>query len=361
MRISAEDAADLAEGAALLGAGGGGDTTHGAALMRHALDRHGPVRLVRADELAPDAWVIPVAAIGAVSVMVERLPGDTEFVAAVRAMERHLGVRAAALHGLEAAGINALLPVAAAAWLGLPLVDADGMGRAFPRLDQTVFDLAGLPPAPLALAEPSGTQMIITAPEGASLERLARAVLPALGGWAATAQWPMRASTSRRHALHGTVSRALRLGRALRHARRHADERDRALAQMNGRRLGTGVVIEVRQRDGAAHTGTVTIENTAGRRTLRLDMADEYLLAIDDGVVTAHVPEIIALLHARTWRPIFTEEVAVGQHVDVLAVPAPAALGDPATRRLMGPEAFGLDLPDDLVTAGGGGGARPCA
>lgn len=143
MQITADDVADLAAGATLLGSGGGGDTTNTAAMVRHVLDRRGPVRLVTAADLPPDDWTIPVAAIGAITVMVERLPSGTEFTAAVHGLERHLDITFAAVHGLEAGGINALIPVATAAWLGLPLVDADAMGRAFPRLDQTVFTLAG--------------------------------------------------------------------------------------------------------------------------------------------------------------------------------------------------------------------------
>jgi DUF917 family protein len=346
--ITPGDVADLAAGATLLGSGGGGDTQNAAATVRRVLDHHGPVRLLSPADLDPGAWVVPVAAIGATTVMIERLPGETEFTAAVRALERHLGIAVTALHGLESAGVNALLPVAAAAWLGLPLVDADGMGRAFPRIDQTVFTLAGLPTAPLALAEPSGAELLITGVDGAGAERLARAALPALGGWAASALCVMRATDSRRHALPGTISRALRLGRALRRGQRDPAERDRLLAGMAVRRLFTGTVLEVRQRgrDTAALSGTVTIEHAhSPRRTLRLEMADEYLLALDDGAVTAHVPEIIVMLHARTWYPISTERVAPGRHVDVLSLPAPPALRTPAAARLVGPPAFGLDLP----------------
>ncbi|MEV8633972.1 DUF917 domain-containing protein [Streptosporangium sp. NPDC051023] len=359
MQIRADDAADLAEGATLLGSGGGGAAAAMTAVLRHALRLHGPVPLIHAADLDPDAWVVPVGAIGAISVMVERPPSGTEFAAAVRALERHLGIEAVAVHGLETGGINALLAVATAAWLGLPLVDADGMGRAFPRLDQTVFTLAGLPTAPIALADPSGTEMLITRADGAALERLARTVLPALGGWAASAQCAMRAETSRRHALPGTFSRALEFGRALGRARHDPAERDRMLEYAHARRLGTGTVLEVRQRGRTSVTGSVTVEHAADGRTLRLEMADEYLLALDEGVVTARVPEIIAVLHARTWRHVSTEEVAAGQHVDILALPAPAALGTPEADRLMGPTAFGLDMPDEAARGDGHGTGAP--
>lgn len=357
MRITAGDVADLAAGATLLGSGGGGDTTDAAVMLRLALDERGPVELVRAADLDPRSWVVPVAAIGAITVMVERPPGGVEFELAVRALERHLGIEAVAVHGLESGGINALTPVATAAWLGLPLVDADGMGRAFPRLDQTVFNLAGLPSAPVVLTEPTGAEVIITGADDTGVERLARAALPALGGWAATAGFAMRAGQSAAHALSGTIGFALTLGRALRNARHDPAARDRLLAETSGRRLFTGIVMQVRQRGrgGAVH-GTVTVRHARVReRTLRLEMADEYLLALDDGAVTARVPDIIVVLHARTWLPISTEQVAPGQHVDVLRLPAPAALETRRAAALIGPGAFDLDLPGQVGDEPDGG------
>ena len=40
---------------------------------------------------------------------------------------------------IEAGGVNSLLPLALAARLGLPVIDADGMGRAFPELQMVTF------------------------------------------------------------------------------------------------------------------------------------------------------------------------------------------------------------------------------
>ena len=347
--------ADLAAGATLLGSGGGGDTSTGAILVRRALEQHGPVRLVRAADLDPGAWVVPVAAIGAVTVMVERLPGADEFVAAVRGLERRLGVRAAAVHGLEAGGVNALFPVAVAAWLGLPLVDADGMGRAFPRLDQTLLSLAGVPASPAVLVDTSGNELVVETADDAMVEHLARAALPALGGWAASAMYPMRAVDSVRAALGGSVSGARRLGRLLARARAaRGDARAGILAEAGARALFAGEVLEVRQR-GRDPLGTVTIAHHRDRgRTLRVEMADEYLLALDDGEPVACVPDLICVLDARSWRPISTEHLAAGQHVDVLGLPAPDRWRGPAAAARAGPAAFGLDM--FPAPAGGGAG-----
>jgi hypothetical protein len=44
-------------------------------------------------------------------------------------------------------------PLLAAAFVGLPVVDGDGMGRAFPELQMCTFFIYGLPVAPAALCD----------------------------------------------------------------------------------------------------------------------------------------------------------------------------------------------------------------
>jgi uncharacterized protein len=50
----------------------------------------------------------------------------------LRRIEQRLGRRAAATMPIEAAGINSTIPLIVGARLGLPVVDADGMGWASP-------------------------------------------------------------------------------------------------------------------------------------------------------------------------------------------------------------------------------------
>jgi len=342
--LRVDDVDDLAVGAALLGSGGGGDAAAAASMTRAVLAAHGPVPVVAAGELGPDETVVAVAAIGATAVMVEVLPSGAEFVAAVRALEGHLHLRAAAVHVLEVGGVNALFAVASAAWLGLPVVDADGMGRAYPRLDQTTFAAAGVSAAPAALTSPSGETILITSADNAAVERVARAALPALGGWAAAASYPMPAPVAAGCGLPGSLSRALRLGRAWR-AAQEGGGRPRLAALLDehgGAAVFAGTVIDVRPRR-RARPGVVTLEHRAERaRTLRVEFADEYLLAMDDGTPVAAVPDIVCLLDARSWQPVSTDQLAAGQQLDLLRLPAARAWSAPADARLVCLEAFGL-------------------
>lgn len=341
--VSAGNVDDLALGAAVVGSGGGGDTRAAATAARIALAAQGPVRLTPAAELAPDVWVAAVAAVGATSVMVERLPSSEEFVAAVRGLERHARVRVAAVQGIEAGGINAVIPVLCARWLGVPLIDADGMGRAFPRIDQTVFAAANLAASPFVLVNSAGNTLVIQASGNAAAEHLARAALPALGGWAAAAGYLMPAADCVRHAIKGSFSRALRLGAALRRARLASPPAAREIIEAAGGTLiFQGTVIEVRQRTSGI-PGVATLEHRGGReRTLRVELADELLCAVADGELAAAVPDIICALDSRQVRPVLADRIGPGQELDVWRFAAPAEWSRPPSNRLGGLAAYGL-------------------
>ena len=59
-------------------------------------------------------------------------------------MERMLGRKLDAFLLSEAGGMNSMVPISAAARAGLPLINADGMGRAFPGIQQDTFTLNGV-------------------------------------------------------------------------------------------------------------------------------------------------------------------------------------------------------------------------
>ena len=76
---------------------------------------------------------------GAPTVMIEKIPNGEEAETAFRALEEYLGKKIYATMPIEAGGVNSLLPLALAAKLGLPVIDADGMGRAFRITDGNIL------------------------------------------------------------------------------------------------------------------------------------------------------------------------------------------------------------------------------
>jgi DUF917 family protein len=350
--LTSQDLPDLARGAALLGTGGGGDPYLGRLLVEQEYRRGRTVQLIDPDEVADDDLVIPTAAMGAPTVRVEKLPHGTEPVLALRTLEHHLGVRADATMPVECGGSNSMVPLLVGARLGLPVVDADGMGRAFPELQMQTFGVYGVAGSPLAF---SGSHdecgVLNTGTDNRRLERLARGVAVRLGGAMSIAQFAMTGADVRRTAVPRTLTLALRVGRCLRQAREAHGDPFAALRALFGDTMYgyaatvfRGRIVDVARRTtGGFARGHAKIQSFVDDSMLELSFQNEHLLARVDGRIVVMVPDLIAVLNTETAEPITTEALRYGQRVTVFAIAAPPIMRTPEALAVFGPRAFGLD------------------
>ncbi|OLS98675.1 hypothetical protein BJF90_40785 [Pseudonocardia sp. CNS-004] len=350
VRLGAADVDPLVVGLQLLGSGGGGDPLP----LRHGLRRvlaAGDVELHDPADLG-DAPVVAVGMLGATRVFAEKLPSGHEITRAVRALARWTGVVPAALMPYEAAGLNGAVAVAAAGELGLPLVDADLMGRALPRLDQLSRAVAGHPLTPYALAEASGQVVLVDDADPVALERVARAVVAQGGGWAGGRVARCRPAVVAADACTGTLARALRLGRA--HARLVRPAPAEVADALGGRVLAAGRIVEIARHPSASFgRAGVTIVDESGADesstressgVLRVEAENEYLLAIHDGEPVASCPDLLCVLDRRTAAPIAVDALRLGDDVLAVALPGPSWWrASPERLRHVDPHAFGLD------------------
>ncbi|GAB2991483.1 DUF917 domain-containing protein [Amycolatopsis acidiphila] len=345
MKITAQDVPALERGVALLGSGGGGDTITAAALLRKRL----PAAVTPVGDLPPEAKVVPVGVVGATAVFTEKLPGGDEVATAVAAIERWTAERADALISIEVGGLNGLLPIVAAHELGLSVVDADLSGRGLPRLDQLSVATVGRGLAPAVVAEPSGQVLVLATGSDATIERTARAFLASSSGWAILALAPIPASALPAAAVLDTVSGALELGRRVLALGESPDPAALAAA-IRGEVLATGRVLEVSRRVGPGEhgrpgfgRGSVTLTDHRDGSLLRLEMENEYLLALRDGHAVASTPDVLTVADRRTCVPISCDAIREGVEVAVLRLPAASFWTDPRHLPVLGPRAFGID------------------
>ncbi|WP_437878085.1 DUF917 domain-containing protein [Sorangium sp. So ce513] len=347
------DLIDLALGAAILGTGGGGDPYIGRLMVEHELAQGRRVEVVRLDEVGDGDHVIPTAMMGAPTCLIEKIPRGNEAALSLRRLEAFLGIRATCTMPVEAGGMNSTVPLLVGAQLGLPVVDADGMGRAFPNLYQDTFHVHGVPGAPMAITGERGDTAILMACDNVRREWIARGVTIRMGGCAHIAEYPMGGPTARRCAIGGTLSVCLALGKAVRQANeQHGDPFDRLVGALretpyrHGRVLWTGKVIEVYRRttEGFAR-GWVHIRDTEGPgETLDVLFQNENLVARVGARVVCSVPDLVCILDRETAAPIPTEALRYGQQVKVVGVAAPPILRTPEALEVFGPRAFGVDL-----------------
>jgi uncharacterized protein len=345
LRLEVTHLSALARGTAILGAGGGGDSRVGLLAAQQACGDYGPVELVDLDDLPADGLVLPCGLVGAPTVTVEKIINGSECERLREHVERHFGAEVVALMPAEIGGLNGVQPIAWAARMGLPVADADGMGRAFPELTQSTLNVAGIAAGPAFLTDERGLVLVVHADSAQWLERIVRKVTAELGGLAAMTDYVLTVEQARSAAVRGSVTRAMRLGQALTDA--ESDALGALIEELSAHRLITGKVVDVERRTtGGFVRGHVLVEGLQGdaQRLLRLEIQNENLIALEEGEVRASVPDLITLLDSETADAVPTELLRYGQRLTVVAFPCDPIWRTPRGLELAGPRAFGYEL-----------------
>jgi uncharacterized protein len=335
----------LARGCAVLGAGGGGDPYLGLLQALQATEDFGPVSLVDVAELPDDSLIMPCGAIGAPTVTIEKIENGGEGGRLRDQLEHLTGRRVAALMTAEIGGANGLLPIGWAARMGLPLADADGMGRAFPEVPQVAMHLAGISPSPAVMTDERGNLVVFQTISGHWMERLERAAAVEFGGAASSTEFTLTAAQAHAATVRNSVSLAIRIGEAVINAR--TSPVDALIAEVDGYRLITGKIIDVERVTTMGFVrGSVVIEGLGADagRLLRLELQNENLVALERGRVLASVPDLISVLDSETADAIVTERLAYGQRVTVIAFACDPVWRTAKGIALTGPRAFGYDF-----------------
>lgn len=349
MRMIDEAAlADITLGSTVLGSGGGGDPYVGMLLAREAIREHGPVPLVDIDEVPDDANVVFIAGMGAPGVLIEKLPRGSEYVHALESLSRLTGKSFDYVCPAEAGGLNAVTPFAAAAPAGIPVVDSDGMGRAFPALEMVTPTLHGGSTTPMVMADEHGNMMYLESTDNNWAEEYARAAVFASGANAAMALYPMTGKQAKERLVHGALTLAAELGRTIREARAaHTSAVQAVIEKQGGVLLFTGKVEEVERRNDLGWTiGSAEIsgfEQFAGR-SMVLHFQNENLGAVRDGEVVATSPDLIMAMEIDSGEPIPAEEIRYGYRVAIVGLPCDPQWRTEAGIALVGPRRFGYDM-----------------
>ncbi|MFH5801903.1 DUF917 domain-containing protein [Haladaptatus sp. CMAA 1911] len=358
MQIGVSELKDIALGATVLGTGGGGDPHVGKLVARQAIEDHGPVELLHPDDLDDDALVIPTAQMGAPTVAVEKLPGGNESITAFERLEKELGETADATMPMECGGINSTFPFAVAAQKELPVVDADGMGRAFPELQHETFNVYGVSGTPATLSDEHGDTCLLETATNDRLEWLARGITIRMGGVGYLSDYPMAGSEVKETAIPGTMTLARAVGQAVRTADGDVITAIREATNDSiygdARSLFEGKIVDVKRRTERGFViGAVAIEGLGSDdgQQLTIEFQNENLGARIDGEWIVTVPDLITVLDRETGNPVRTEALRYGQRVEVLGISTPEIMRTDAALNVWGPETFGLDTEFVPLTA----------
>ncbi|HJF64787.1 MAG TPA: DUF917 domain-containing protein [Slackia equolifaciens] len=348
-KIGIQEIEDIALGAALLGAGGGGDPYIGKLLAIGAVKECGEVSLIDVDELSDDDIVVPVASVGAPTILTEKGVGESEFDRLLDMISTYYGKRVTAVMPIEAGGVNSMLPIAAAARLGLPMVDVDGMGRAFPEIQMVTFSIGDISASPMIFIDEKGNLGLMETVTNKWVENICRAGCTACGGSVVSVEYVMTADQVKEYGVRGIVTYSEELGRTIR-AIKNCPEgmtpEQYFLEYTKGFRLFKGKIADVlRETRGGFNFGRVVLEGIGEDKggEAQIEFQNENLCCTVNGKIVATAPDLICLVDTETFTPVPTDALKYGKRVLAVGLPCYHLWRTERGLELVGPRYFGID------------------
>jgi DUF917 family protein len=339
---------DIALGASLLGTGGGGDPYIGKLMALQAVEKYGPIKIISVDDVPDDALIIPAAMMGAPTVLVEKVANGGEFIRAFKAMEKYFGKKIYATMPIEIGGVNSMIPLAVSAQMNLPIVDGDGMGRAFPELQMVLYHIHGITSTPMVITDEKGNVGILETISNKWSENIARAMTVAQGGSVMIGIYPLTGKQIKEYSIRDTLSYSEKIGSSIRLAnKKNISPIEQLLKEIEGFELFRGKIVDVlRETKAGFNFGTVRLDGIEKNKgeNCEVSFQNENLIAKKNGEVIATTPDLICIVDIDNITPVTTEALKYGRRVVVIGLKCNEMWRSAEGLRTVGPRYFDYDI-----------------
>lgn len=345
--LDADAIEHISYGASVLASGGGGDPYIGKIMAQQAIEKHGPIQLININELQPNDVLLSTGMTGSPTVMIEKLPNGEESILACRRVEEGLKKKITAIYPIEAGGINSLLPLTTACRLSLPVVNVDGMGRAFPQFHMTTFYLDDINSSPFVVIDEKLNTVMVNAIDSYQSEILARTVTDKMGGAAIFAGYPISAVQAETSGISGSLSLMKSIGEQMQQAIATKDNLVNTLASLlNGYVLFRGKLNRLNLRSEGGYTrGYANFLNLDDKKmSFTVLFQNEYLLVQKNDTPLCMTPDLIILVDEDTGIPIQAERLSYGMNIVAIGAPANEKWRTPRGIEVSGPNYFKYSL-----------------
>jgi DUF917 family protein len=362
---SPQDCEDFLRGLCFMGAGGGGSPERGRPLLLEQLQRGRQISWVNPHTLPAEAWTATVAGMGgragptdtreelaALGCTSEKHDALGRMVAAVQALEESAGVGVEAIVPVEIGASNVPAPIAAALELGVPLVDGDyAGGRAIPEVPQTIPEVLGTSVCPMSFVTRWGDVVVLEETVSTAMaDRIGRKIIGAVYGGVGVSCYLLQVKEATRLMATGTLTQALRVGRAIREARESgSDPVAAAIGETSGQLLFLGEITrsEISDEDPFAFgLGSHELRGLAdfADHSFKIWYKNEYHASWIDGKSFVTSPDSLIMVHLSDGEPAISYDFHVGDQVAVVGRKAHDAHRTSRGIELLGPRHFGFDF-----------------
>jgi DUF917 family protein len=357
---SKQDIQDFVRGCTFMGTGGGGDPKDGIAWLTEALKEGLKLNGVDASDISNDDWTACPFLMGSIAPLTEEARrkmkqlGLVEKIRSIQAecvrlLEDYVNVKIKAIVPIELGGSNTAGCVAAAARLGISVIDGDYTGRAIPEVPQTTPYLEGLPLWPISSVDKYGNYCIIKDSVGYEMaERIGKFIAAASFGLAGQAGFLFKGKDMKRVVLPGTLSRCLEIGRLIRTLREEG--RDPVLEivkELDGWILMEGKVTKKEWEDREGYywgTHTISGEKEFAGKELKIWFKNENHFSWLNGKPYVASPDMIIVVDRESGDPFMNSAIEEGNNVAVIGLRAIEKFRSKKGLDILGPGHFDFDV-----------------
>lgn len=357
-----QDCEDFVQGCLFMGTGGGGSVDSGMGILRDAMESDLKLEWVDVDDIPDDVWSVTTYEMGSIAPLtqetldeIERVGlvdkyGDNSMGEAVKELEKHLGETIGCLVPPELGASNTPVPLVTGARLGIPVVDGDYGGRAYPEEMQGTPFLYGKDSWPLSSVDKWGNVAIVHyTVNGHMLERIGKMLAVAAYGSTTMASSPMPCGEMKEILVRGTLTKSLALGRAIRLAcEADTDPIEAAVEATGGWRLFDGIVTSKDWEDrGGYMYGTIHIDGSGDYENQKLDVwfKNENHVSWLNGNPWICSPDLVTLAYTENGEGTTNTLIKQGDRVTAVGIKGLEAFRTEfGLNQCAGPRYFGFDI-----------------
>lgn len=350
-----QDIEDLLTGCAFYGTGGGGEVSAGRTSLTDCLRRGLAMTLLDPDDIKEEGLYCCPFFMGSIAPKTPETLAEMEelgyldrkyfleeiLIGAVQTLEEVAGEKVDGIYIAEPGGSNAGCCMAAAYKMGIPVIDGDPAGRAIPEMTQGLAAIRGMNFLPSAYFDSWGNKNVTLAAGIKAAERIGKFLSEASYGEMAEAAYLMTGKELRTILVPGTLSKAYRVGKAM----READDILKGAAEAaDGMVVGRGLIQNLKTRDyGGYYWGTYEIKGDDGR-LYRIWFKNENHVLWIDGRPAVTSPDLISIIDLDSKAPLLNSHLENGRNVGIVVSPAYDFYHEEKSIESFGPRYFGFDF-----------------
>ncbi|HHY77303.1 MAG TPA: DUF917 domain-containing protein [Clostridiales bacterium] len=332
--LDKNDVDALLIGLGIYGTGGGGDPEWGRKIIENDFSKGRVYEIVDPEDVEDDAFVCSGGIMGSVKALeymsydeiVESWEKEFILMKAFKEMEKIKGRKIDYIIPFEAGGLNTPVIMTLAARMGIPVINADAVGRSAPETQMTSFVGYGISLNPMPLVDHKGnTIVVMSANELTYADEIGRFVVTKGGGMGGNAHYAMSGAELKKSCIPGAISNSIRVGKLILEAQRKGiDPVDEFVEKENGLKLFEGVVTEVVGEDkGGFYLTNVTLDGTKDytNKKAKLVIKNEVMAVWIDGKIKSIFPDLVCMLYTESGIGVMSSDIKEGMKISLVGFP----------------------------------------